>query len=256
MALDRHAWPAAHSLAFCLLVGPRPPHSSSAPLSLVHSRRCYSPSSPRRVRFQLVSAGGAREPRGRRPRRGRGAPLSRAWWGGRRAVCACARLPVPRTASSRRALRPRRDIVRAHGPRLLGAKESVRIQTEGRALGRPLARRPALSRALTVTMVTRVAGRAKACGQGVSRKVGGATRGASGCPQCPGDVVSAPGSPSLPGDAQVASRCDWVRSREQNPVTPPPKNDRASAEEPVHLRPRPAPAKYQVGDLISLSRDC
>lgn len=95
VALDRHAWPAAHSLPFCLLVGPRPPHSSSAPLSLVHSRRCYSPSSPRRVRFQLVSAGGAREPRGRRPRRGRGAPLIRAWWGGRRAVCACARLPAP-----------------------------------------------------------------------------------------------------------------------------------------------------------------
>lgn len=256
MALDRHAWPAAHSLPFCLLVGPRPPHSSSAPLSLVHSRRCYSPSSPRRVRFQLVSAGGAREPRGRRPRRGRGAPLSRAWWGWGARLSAPALGCQPRTASSRRALRPRRDIVRAHGPRLLGAKESVRIQTEGRALGRPLARRPALSRALTVTMVTRVAGRAKACGQGVSRKVGGATRGASGCPQCPGDVVSAPGSPSLPGDAQVASRCDWVRSREQNPVTPPPKNDRASAEEPVHLRPRPAPAKYQVGDLISLSRDC
>lgn len=83
-------------------------------------------------------------------------------------------------------------------PRLLGAKESVRIQTEGRALGRPLARRPALSRALTVTMVTRVAGRAKACGQGVSRKVGGATRGASGlstvprgCCQCPGEPLAA-----------------------------------------------------------------
>lgn len=106
VALDRHAWPAAHSLPFCLLVGPRPPYSTSAPLSLVHSRRCYSPSSPRRVRFQLVLAGGAREPRGRRPRSGRGAPLIRAWWGGRPAVCACARLPVPRTASSRRALRP------------------------------------------------------------------------------------------------------------------------------------------------------
>lgn len=117
---------------------------------------------------------------------------------GRPAVRPCARLPAPRTASSRRALRPRRDIVRAHGPRLLGAKESVRIQTEGRALGRPLARRPALSRALTVTMVTRVAGRAKACGQGVSRKVGGATRGASGlstvprgCRQCPGEPLAA-----------------------------------------------------------------
>lgn len=137
VALDRHAWPAAHSLPFCLLVGPRPPHSSSAPLSLVHSRRCYSPSSPRRVRFQLVLAGGAREPRGRRPRRGRGAPLSRAWWGGRRAVCACARLPVPRTASSRRALRPRRDIVRAHGPASWALKNlSVSKLKDGRWAGR------------------------------------------------------------------------------------------------------------------------
>lgn len=106
--------------------------------------------------------------------------------------------PAPLRHAGPCALRPRRDIVRAHGPRLLGAKESVRIQTEGRALGRPLARRPALSRALTVTMVTRVAGRAKACGQGVSRKVGGATRGASGlstvprgCCQCPGEPLAA-----------------------------------------------------------------
>lgn len=106
VALDRHAWPAAHSLPFCLLVGPRPPYSTSAPLSLVHSRRCYSPSSPRRVRFQLVLAGGAREPRGRRPRRGRGAPLIRAWWGWGARLSAPALGCQPRTASSRRALRP------------------------------------------------------------------------------------------------------------------------------------------------------